>query len=118
MHQALSAHIAAIEAAARTTIGVDQLEPLLVDLLTLLKSPDLDRADGVTALTRLATEWPWGSVEILEFCLRDLRWTELRAVLERESLVNADFRSRDMATSVLEVFADDWPGGEIYETYR
>ncbi len=57
-------------------------------------------------------------MEALEFCLRSLRWEELRGVLESQREGNPDFRYRDLAKQVLEVYGDDWPSGEIYETYR
>lgn len=107
-----------IEVAAQRFVGVNEYEDLLVDLLALLRSDDLPRETAVAALTRLAVGWPWGAVEALEFSLRSLRWDELRHVLEAQRKENPDFRCRALAGQVLEVYAEAWPGGDIYRTYR
>lgn len=114
----LRERMAAIEAAAHHHVGVSEYEHQLVDLLALLDSDRVTRATAVSALTMLATEWPWGAVETLEFCLRSLRWEELRRVLVAQRETNPDFRYRNLAGQVLEVYTHAWPAGEIYATYR
>jgi hypothetical protein len=114
----LDERLAVIEVAASHFVGVNEIEHLLVDVTGLLQSERLEREQAVSALTRLATEWPWGAVEVLEFSLRALQWPELRDVLEHHAATGLDFRTRDMAKHVLEVYADEWPTGEIYRVYR
>ncbi len=50
--------------------------------------------------------------------MRELQWPEVRAALEAHVASDSDFRTRDMAASVLQAYEDDWPGGEICRTYR
>lgn len=115
---ALERTLAAIRAAAERSVGVDSYEYLLVELLDLLRSAQVDRSEAVTALTQLATAWSPGSPEVLEFTMHELRWPEVRAALVTHSLHGSDFRTRNLAAQVLEAFDDDWPAGEIYGTYR
>lgn len=110
--------VAAIEDATQSSVGVNEYEPLLVDLPTLLQSDGSHRALGVAELTRLATEWPWGAVEILEFFLRTLQWTEVKDVLESQRESNPDSQRRVLAGQALEVYAAECPSGDIYETSR
>lgn len=108
----------AIAQVAKRSVGVNTYEYLLADLLALLESDRVARPVAIHAMTRLATDWPWGSVEALEFTMRRLRWPEVRKALEDHRAHGADFRTRDLAAQVLEVYQDDWPAGEIYEAYR
>jgi hypothetical protein len=108
----------AIAHAAERSVGVNTYEHLLVALLELLESGHVDRATAVAELQRLADEWPWGAAEALEFTMHRLRWPEVRLVLVDHVAHGSDFRTRDLAAQVLEAFEDEWPNGEIYETYR
>lgn len=108
----------AISRAAEQFVGVNSYEHLLGELLRFLMSDQVDRSAAVTALSRLAEEWPPGSAEALEFTMHELRWPEVRAALEDHRSHGSDFRTRDLASQVLEAFEDDWPAGEIYERYR
>jgi len=114
----LHERLVAIEAVIDRFIGVNEAEHLLVDLLKLLNSGRITRAEGVAALSQLATQWPVGADEALEFCLRDLQWRELHDVLTRQASEAADFRIRDRAKRVLEVYEENWPAGDIYRAYR
>ncbi len=110
--------LAVIEQSARETIGVNEYEGLLIQLLALLESHDLDHHAAAEQLIRLTEEWPWGAVESLEFTMRRLRWPEVREALLAHHQRGLDFRTRDLAAQVLDAYEDDWPTGEIYETYR
>ena len=110
--------LSAITAAAEEFFDSEQSEDLLVDLRDLLRSGRVDRADAVSELVRLSTEWPPGADEALEFTMHELRWPEVREALDDHRMSGADFRTRDRAAVVLRAFEDDWPDGEIYRTYR
>jgi hypothetical protein len=110
--------LSAITVAADNHVGVDSYEDLLVDLRDLLRSGRVERVDAVSELRRLCTEWPPGAVEALEFTMHELRWPEIQESLEDHRMGGADFRTRDLAAQVLQAFDDDWPEGDIYQTYR
>jgi hypothetical protein len=114
----LTRTLAAIASAAEQFNGVNSYEHLLVALLELLESGRVDRPNAVAELNRLATEWPPGAPEALEFAMHKLRWAEVRSALEDHRAHGVDFRTRDLATQVLQAFEDDWPEGDIYRTYR
>lgn len=109
--------LAVIAMATEHFVGVNQIEHLLVDLVAFLKSGRVERAAAADALIALIEPWP-GAPEVLEFTMRELQWPEVKAALETHVASESDFRTRDLAASVLQVFEDDWPGGEIYRTYR
>lgn len=110
--------IAVILAAAPHFLGVAELEHGLRDLRDLLASGRVERSVAVDELRDLTRTWPAGSIEILEFTLRSLKWPEMREFLQHMATSAADLRDRDRAASLLEVYADQWPDGEIYRTYR
>jgi len=110
--------LAAIDVAADRYVGVNSFENLLVGLRDLLRSGRVDRTDAASELRRLATEWPPGAVEALEFTMHEFRWPEVREALEDHRVSGVDFRTRDLAARVIQSFEDDWPEGDIYGTYR
>lgn len=89
--------LAAIEQAPQSNVGVDTYEHLLADLLALFESGGVDRSTAAAELGQLATAWPWGAVEILEFTMHRLRWPEVRSAVENHLAHGADFRTRDLA---------------------
>ena len=98
-------------------VGVGQIEHLLVDLVAFLKSGRIHRSVAAEFLIALIDPWP-GAPEVLEFTMRDLQWPEVKGALQAHVASGSDFRTRDMAASVLQVFEAEWPGAEIYRTYR
>ncbi len=114
----LGDRIAMISVAAEHFVGVNEVEHLLEDLLRLLESGRLGQAEATATLTELLKEWPWGAVEILEFTMRALRWDGVREALSEQLADDADFRLQNLARQALEVYEDEWPGGEIYRRYR
>ncbi|MEM7323793.1 MAG: hypothetical protein AAF531_11965 [Actinomycetota bacterium] len=116
-HDQLKERLEAIGIVAQHFVGVGEWEHLLVDLTRFLRSETLDREQAVGVLIGWAASWPWGAVEALEFTMRELRWPEVHEFLVEQRTESADFRHRDLAASVLEVFEPEWPGGVIYRTY-
>jgi hypothetical protein len=110
--------LAAIGSAAAQEVGVNSYEDLLIELLGLLRSDRVGRADAVSELERLVAEWSPGAAEALEFTMHELRWPEIRRALEDHQANGVDFRTRNLAGQVLQAFEDDWPEGDIYRTYR
>ncbi len=50
--------------------------------------------------------------------MRELRWPEIQEAMVALDSPTQDWRVQRAAQRVLEVYADEWPGGDIYETYR
>ncbi|WP_317695409.1 cytochrome P450 [Aeromicrobium sp. REDSEA-S32_B7] len=107
-----------VQASAQLHPGVEHLESTLEHLRRSAVTESVDRQFAVSRLGDLAQEWPLGAVEILEYVLRDARWPELETLLREVRSGAEDFRHRDLARQVLEVYDEDWPAGEIYRRYR
>lgn len=117
--------IAAVLDGAEASFDARAVEPPLLKLRSLLKSSSKPRRESVDAVLALTTprtgELPLrrpGVVEILEFCMRELRWPEIREAMLAMDSPSRDWRVRRAAQRVLEVYDDEWPGGDIYDTYR
>ncbi len=115
--QELDDRLAVIAVCLDHFVGVGEAEHLLVGLLEFLESGRIDREHAVETLGGLVGAWP-GAHEVLEFCMRKLRWPEIKELLVAHVAADADFRTRDLAASVLEAYEEEWPGGEIYRAYR
>lgn len=114
----LAERLQVIRLAAEHFVGVNVYEHALVDLLQLLQSDRLPHSIAVDVLLHQVRDWDWGAVEVLEFSMRSLRWPAVREALVAHVAHGDDFRTRDLAQQVLQVYEPEWPGGEIYRTYR
>lgn len=56
-------------------------------------------------------------LELLEYCMHELRWPEVKAQLEVAAREADDFRARDCFTSALTAFTDRWSGRGFYERF-
>lgn len=93
------------------------MEPTLLRLRERLEASGSLRPVAEEVVLELLDDWPFGAVEALEFPMRTLQWESIRLAMVRTADGAADFRDRDLARRVLEVYEDVWPGGDIYETY-
>jgi hypothetical protein len=114
----LGERLAVIALAADHFDGVDELQHLLEGLLDFLERNPSQLESAAETFAGLAESMPSGAVEILEFTMRELRWPAVKDALVRSVGESGDFRIRDQASRVLEVFEEDWSGGEIYRRYR
>jgi len=117
----LASMFAELDRIEQASLDVADLEPTLVRLREYLRAIG-PNSEAETFLVDLINEWSvesgGGVVVALEFTMRDLQWEGVRPALLRLNESDADFRVRDLARHALEVYEDDWPGGEIYSTYR
>ncbi|GAA3589326.1 hypothetical protein GCM10022198_11480 [Klugiella xanthotipulae] len=107
-----------IERVARIAAGASEFEYMLVKLLQLLESNTVDREVVISTFKRLASEWPHGAIEMLEFTMRKLQWPEVQAALEIYQEFGADFRYRSLAKKALLVYEEVWEYSDMYVTYR
>jgi hypothetical protein len=114
----LSERIRVIEVVANHFDGVDELQHLLEGLVDFLETNPDHRHEAVDILCALAAEMLPGSVEILEFSMRALRWPEVQLALQATVESATDFRVESLAMQALEVYDEFWSGGEIYRWYR
>ena len=113
----LEHRLSAIEIVASNSFGVGDLESLLVDLLLYVrKCPIQQKLLEARFITLFLTGSP-GSVEVLEFLMRDLQWEAIRNELQRIQDSHNDFRVINEAKRVLEVFEAEWANEDIYRYY-
>ena len=80
--KALLQHLSLIRAVAERTDDVAEMEPLLRALLVFLRRSSSHRQALEDVLIRLSEDWPPGSVEAVEFTMRELKWLPLKRALE------------------------------------
>lgn len=97
--------------------GLNEIEPVLVDILFLAKKNPVHESELKSAFLELVhlKEMP---VEILEFCMHDLRWPEIRQEVEKVIAASADPRERSALERVLSAYAEDWEDLDLYKYYR
>jgi hypothetical protein len=106
--------------------GTQSIEDLLEVLLQLMRRHPDRRSEFVSELSNLIVHPAPGELilaqpgitEILECCMHDLRWPEIRSVLASIDVDGQDLRSRRWAERVLEAFDDDWDVADTYRKYR
>lgn len=119
----VDALFAEVERAAEASFDSREIEPALKRVVLFAHSHPDSRPELVAAfLSQLEAKGEFlplarpGAVDVLEFCMHDLRWPEVRGRVS--ALLQAkDLRVSRAAERVLEAFDDDWPTGDIYATY-
>ena len=76
----LTQEAARVSEEAARSIGVQSLEPRLVDLLAFLQSDRVDRSTAEALLIEFITTWEPGAIEAAEFTMRTLRWPGIRTL--------------------------------------
>ena len=98
--------------------GVDRIEPLLEDLLQkILRNPgchDFLRQKLFDLLDTL----PGGAVEIVQYCMHELRWNEVRAYAEHRFKVESGVVCRRALERIIESFDRDWSERTLYDRYE
>lgn len=91
-------------------------EPALVRVLAFIKRHPEDwpsfQALFATRVAQGTISW-----EIVEFCMAELRWTNVREVAEMRMEETDDFRIKDVMAKILAAYRDDWDGRDMYAYY-
>lgn len=99
------------------TVGVDQIEPLLDDLLEFIvahqECTDLLAPEFIGLLDTL----PPSAEEIVQYCMHELRWPVIREHVERCLGRERDITRHRVYERILEAFDDDWNEREFYARY-
>ncbi|MEU1285887.1 hypothetical protein [Kitasatospora sp. NPDC005856] len=103
--------------AQRLADGVDQVEPLLEDLADHIKVGEACRPRTIERFLALMQDIdPW-SLEILQYCMHDLRWAEIHDCAEGLLRHEKKTAKRRLYERLLESFEDDWPEREFFRRY-
>ena len=57
------------------------------------------------------------SIDVLEFCMHELRWPKVKEVIENIVRNTQDIRQRQALYHIPEAYSDDWDGFEYYNYY-
>lgn len=104
------------ETAWENTDGADELEPYLLAILEFAKKHSADREELVRCFSVLVKE-DRGPIEILEFCMRELQWQEVKDATIQAMKEHADIRVLDALDRVLAVYEAKWDDADLYKYY-
>jgi len=101
-----------------STLDSRVLEPSLFALLDFVRSHPEDRDLFVYCFIHLL-HWPeFGPFNLIEYCMAELRWPEVRDHLEGIARVTPELRCLYIVNRILAAFNDPWVNGQFYERYR
>ncbi|MFF2045904.1 hypothetical protein ACFVVX_36340 [Kitasatospora sp. NPDC058170] len=97
--------------------GVDQVEPLLEDLTDQIRDRGSCRPAVAERFLALMQEIdPW-SLEVLQYCMHELRWQEVLDRAEDLFRKESGVARRRLYERLLESFEDDWKEREFFRRY-
>jgi hypothetical protein len=98
-----------------------ELESVLVEVLRLIDSCPDARLELARCFIDLVRQPDRGSWEIVEFCMHNLRWPEVRrAVVEdlEKAKADQDGRAVPILSQILAAFDPAWPNADLYGNYK
>jgi hypothetical protein len=102
---------------SETTLDSRQREPAFLAILQLVQEHPQARSAFAYCFIHLF-HWPeLGPWNLIEYCMRELRWEEVQSHLAGIAAVTPEINCRSIANRILEVFQDSWPSGRIYVRY-
>jgi hypothetical protein len=98
-------------------VSLDEAEPQMVALLEEIKTHEEHRAIALELFRNalLSRRSPW---EMVQFCMHDLRWPEMRDWLEKRHDECDSIDECDFWVQQLDAFKDDWEDAVFYHRYR
>ncbi|MFI8085386.1 hypothetical protein ACIF6L_31925 [Kitasatospora sp. NPDC086009] len=96
---------------------MDQVEPLLEDLVDQIRERENCRQEISERIFALLQEIDTWSLEVLQYCMHDLRWNEV--LYEAENLIRQekDLWRHRLYERLIESFDDSWPEREFFRRY-
>jgi hypothetical protein len=121
----LVAKIAEAEAREREAIGVDELESVFVAVLEFIKTHTELRPKAVEEFSKHLRDVNRAPHGLLEFCMHELKWPEMRAEAEeilaectetvvRNKLYGAPSQHLHYLENVLSSFGQSWESKDLF----
>ena len=107
----------AVEERWLNTYSLDELEPSLLEVLNFVKKHPDSKQELEECFLELIQTPKGGVIEILEFCMHELRWPKIKQALENTVRTTKDIRERDALWRIPEAFLDNWDGVIFYKYY-
>ena len=96
-----------------------EFEPVFLDVLRFVQShpecSDMFESTFAEALNGSYGEVPW---ELVQFCMRDLRWPKVRDEAMRIALDSNDIRVSTVMHDIVSVYEPEWADAALYDYYR
>lgn len=104
-------------AALTSAVSLTEAEPEMLRLLQCIKAHPEQRLFVVRLFVESLSDrgCPW---EMVQFCMYDLRWSEVRAYVEGKRLEARDIDEASFWLKMLKAFDDDWEDAEFFQAYR
>ncbi len=108
--------VAVTQESWNNTFGVNEIEPHLLDILQFVKNHPNEKTKFVNCFITLV-RGHCGPLEIVEFCMRELQWPEVREAALQRQLDSKDFRVLDAMENIIAVYSDKWDDADLYQYY-
>jgi hypothetical protein len=103
---------------SETTLDSREREPAFLAVLNFILDHPEERAAFAYCFLHLF-HWPeLGPWNLIEYCMRELRWEEVRSHLAGIAAVTPEINCRFIANYILTAFQDPWPHGRFYARYE
>lgn len=107
-----------IRAKWMVTHGVNEVEDSLLDLLIYVKKHPEYNDQFKKCFREIVLNPNLGTLEILIFCMRELRWKEVQELIVLSIKETDDPRIRDALGDILDVYDDKWKNSDLYDYYK
>jgi hypothetical protein len=97
--------------------GVDQVEPLLEDLVDWIDLHPSCRESVAERFRELVAHIDADKVEILQYCMHALRWNEVHQIADELASTEKNVGRRRLYDRLLESFQDDWREKDLFRRY-
>jgi hypothetical protein len=102
---------------AETTVFSNRREPALLSILEFVQKNPQDRGNFAYCFMHLFHHPDLGPYEIIEYCMRELRWQEVHDYFIGIANAAPDLNCRAVANRIIDAFHDPWPSAGIYARY-
>lgn len=100
------------------TVDTFDMEPALLDILNFVKKyPEHKDVLEQCFIDLIYSKKSRASIDVLEYCMHELRWPNIKIIIEDILENTEDVRERDALHHIPEVYSDDWDGVEYYRYY-
>ena len=107
-----------VEEKWKTTYSAEEIEPSFLNVLNFVNQNLSSRDTLVQCFISLLHNPEWnGPVELIEFCMFELRWPEVKQAAEEIVKHTQDIRERDFLRTISYAYSDDWDGIDFYLYY-
>lgn len=101
---------------SETILDTKKHEPFLLRILRHVKSNEEFKDEFKDSFIKIIKD-PEGTLEVVMYAMRDLKWKEVHDAALKEYTESDDIRTKAVLEDVLAVFEDEWDGSDLYEYY-